>query len=167
MARYLLNTLKFEEDFFEDSRLFAVGSAWPAYRFCWLLNRMFALDMTRVPDLDIHLAAMDKPVPVKGGQLFDEWSSETRGSAHQGNYFEVFRHEFPYHEGALFLYNNRSEGKRLVPEVKHADYLLLMQYVSYVEPENDLFRHLNKIEAIQWQTELDPGRLKSRNNLII
>ncbi len=57
MAKLLLDTAAVEEDFFEDCKLAAIGSALPGYSLCWIFNRLFGLDFRRTPENDICILA--------------------------------------------------------------------------------------------------------------
>lgn len=162
MAKFLLNTASFEEDFFSDSRLIAIGSSLKGYSLCWWLNQLFGLNFVREPDMDICIQE-GKILTKNPGTLFDTVQEEVK----KKYYFPVFRHELPYVDSSIYLYANRCSVKKLIPDVKHADYLLLIQFASYIEPEQDFFRDLTKVHGVSWSSELEIETLKSRRNLII
>jgi hypothetical protein len=169
MAKLLLDTAAVEEDFFEDCKLAAIGSALPGYSLCWTLNRLFGLDFRRTPENDICILAGETQASGKGtlfeGTLFGQLKEEEE--VKRKFYFPIYCHKFSYFEGCIFLYKNQRQGKKLVPELKHADYLLLMQYASFVAPENDLLPMLSQVEHISWNSEIDIDILRSKRNLII
>lgn len=162
MAKFLLNTAFVEEDFFSDSRLIAISSALKGYSLCWWFNQLFGLNFTREPDMDICIQE-GKILSHGSGTLFDQVEEEVK----RKYYFPVYRHELPYFDAAIYLYTNRCSVKKLVPELKHADYLLLMQFASYIEPEHDFSLNLAGVQGISWASELEIDSLKSRRNLII
>jgi hypothetical protein len=165
MAKFLLNTAIVEDDFFSDSRLFAVGSALQGHTLCWWFNNLFGLNFIREPELDICIRE-DHILPKgSAGTLFDQVEEDT--GKKKKRYYPVYRHQFEYFEASIFFYHNRIEHKKLIPEVKHADYLLLMQYASYVESGQDLFLNLGQVQGITWTSELQIEGLKSRRNLIM
>lgn len=162
MAKFLLNTALVEEDFFTDSRLIAIGSALKGYSLCWWLNELFALNFMREPELDICIRE-GKIMAQQGLTLFDPVEEEEK----RQYYFPVFRHVLPYFDASIYLYTNRCSVKKLVPELKHADFLLLLQFASYIEPEHDFSPLLARVQGISWTSELAPESLKSRRNLIL
>lgn len=162
MAKFLLNTAFVEEDFFSDARLIAIGSALKGHSLCWWLNQLFGLNFMREPDMDICLLEGHK-VPGGHGTLFGDLQEDTK----KKYYFPVYRHELPYFDGSLYLYANRCSVKKLMPELKHADFLLLLQFASYMEPEQDFSRDLSQVQGISWTSEQDIQHLRSRRNLII
>mgnify|MGYP003575446273 CR=1 FL=1 len=164
MAKYLLNTAIVEEDFFSDSRLIAIGTAAQANNLCWWFNNLFGLKFKREPELDICLQE-GKILPTADGSLFAEHTEEEIGKRQY--HFPVYRHEFTYFEAAIYLYGNRMNGKNLIKELKNVDYLLLIQYASVIEPENDLLANILTVPNINWTRELDLDELKSKHNLII
>ncbi len=162
MAKFLLNTSLVEEDFFSDSRLIAIGTSLKGYSLCWWLNQLFGLNFRREPDMDICIQE-GKILNNMPGTLFDDVQEEVK----KKYYFPVFRHELPYFDSSIYLYANRCSVKKLMPDVKHADYLLLIQFASYIEPEQDFFRDLTRVPGLSWSSELEIDALKSRRNLII
>ncbi len=170
MAKLLLDTAAVEEDFFEDCKLAAIGSALPGYGLCWTLNRLFGLDFRRTPENDICILAGETQPETKGtlfaGTLFAPVKEEEE-EIKRKFYFPIYCHKFSYFEGCILLYKNQRQGKRLLPELKHADYLLLVQFASFVAPENDLMPMLSQVEQISWNSEIDIDTLRSRRNLII
>ncbi|WP_118975466.1 IPExxxVDY family protein [Taibaiella koreensis] len=162
MAKFLLNTAFVEEDFFSDSRLIAVGSALKGHSLCWWINELFGLKFVREPEMDICIH--EGRVSSGSGTLFDELPEE---EVKRKYHFPVYRHALPYFDAAFYLYANRCSVKKLVPELKHADYLLLIQFASYIEPEQDFSFDLVKVNGVAWTSELEIASLKSRRNLII
>lgn len=162
MAKFLLNTSFVEEDFFSDSRLIAIGSTLKGHSLCWWLNQLFSLNFMREPDMDICIRE-GKIMPKSNGTLFDEVQEEIKRTY----YFPVYRHQLPYFDASIYLYGNRCSVKKLVPELKHADYLLLLQYASYIEPHQDFSTYLSRVQGITWAGEQEIDSLKSRRNLII
>lgn len=172
MAKLLLDTAAVEEDFFEDCKLAAIGSALPGYSLCWTLNRLFGLDFRRTPENDICILAGETQAATRGtlfeGTLFGAVpEAKEEAEMKRKFYFPIYSHKFTYFEGCILLYKNQRQGKKLVPELKHADYLLLIQYASFVAPENNLLPMLSRVEQISWNSEIEIDTLKSKRNLII
>jgi len=162
MAKFLLNTALVEEDFFSDTRLLAIGSALKGHSLCWWLNQLFGLNFVREPELDICIQE-GKILSRAGGTLFDTIQEEVK----KKYYFPVYRHELPYFDASIYLYGNRCSVKKLVPELKHADYLMLIQYASYLEQDYDFSVNLTAVQGVSWAREMEIEALKSRRNLIL
>src|ERR1700744_6711046 len=118
MAKLILNTEEVEEDFFSDCRLIAIGSALPGYTLCWWMNHVCNFNFIRQPDMDICVQET-KPSGKKGGGLFDAVAE----SPDELFYFPVYKHDLPYYEAAVYLYTNNFSHKKLISELKFADYL--------------------------------------------
>jgi hypothetical protein len=162
MAKYVLNTAAIEEDFFSGSRLLAIGCPLPGYQLCWWLNQLFALQFKRDLELDIYVAR-SKGNMNNAGTLFQE----TERFSEESYYFPVYRHDLSYFDASLFLYGNRAGAKRLLPEWKHADFLLLIQYADFWDQENHRQPDFTKNPQISWIREVDLDLLKSKRNLIV
>lgn len=165
MAKYLLDTAWMEEDFFEECLLWALGSPVPPYRLCWWLHQCLGLDFVREPESDVLMAPAAKTAPRRQG-LFAEWApAEEEEEAVAG--FPVYRCMPGFRDDAVLLYANRARDKRLLPELKQVDYLLLFQNGAYWEEEMNPSLYLPRIEVVQWARPLDIASLKSRRNLIL
>lgn len=163
MAKYLLNTSFVEEDFFSDSRLLAIGSALQGHQLCWWFNNLFGLNFVREPEMDICIQE-GKIMSKRGGSLFASLPEEEKK---EQVYFPVYRHELAYFDASVYLYGNRKESKNLVQELKNVDYLLLIQYASYIEPEHDLAFNMGAVPGVSWMRDIEIDNLKSKRNLII
>ena len=82
-------------------------------------------------------------------------------------YFHLYLYlagKVPVHD-FYFIANKGSDGY-LIPEMKKADYFLLIK--NYID-ENDLdslISNLNKITEIVTAIKIDPKKIKSRENLL-
>jgi hypothetical protein len=162
MAKLILNTEEVEEDFFSDCRLMAIGSALPGYTLCWWMNNVCDFNFIRQPDMDICVQE-GKTSAKKGGSLFDTVTD----IAEELFYFPVYKHDLPYYEASVYLYTNNFSNKKLIPELKFADYLMLIPFASYIEPEEDIYKELANIQDIGWTRDIDLELLKNKKNLIV
>lgn len=162
MAKLILNTEDVEEDFFSDCRLLAIGSALPGYTLCWWLNQVCNFNFIRQPDMDICVRE-GKVFSKKGGSLFDEVIE----SADDLFYFPIYKHDLPYYEASVFLYTNSFINKKLLPELRFADYLMLIPFASYIEEEENVYNELTRIQDIAWIRDVDLEPLKNKRNLIV
>jgi hypothetical protein len=162
MAKLILNTEEVEEDFFSDCRLLAIGSALPGYTLCWWLNKVCDFHFIREPEMDICVQE-GKIFTKKGGGLFDTVIEDT-GSLY---YFPVYKHELPYYEASVYLYANSCTNKKLIPELRFADYLMLIPFASYIDTETNRYNELTRIQDISWTRDIDLEPLKNKKNLIV
>jgi hypothetical protein len=133
--------LKFEIDL--DFVLIAVTSPLKDYRICYLINKSLNFNFTKNADLSVDIHHGAEPVLFSIYQY--DW--ETTGT----NFY--------------FMANKGSEGY-LVPEMKKADYFLLIK--NYIDENDleDLISTLNKIPEIVTAVKIDPKKIKSRENLL-
>ena len=162
MAKLILNTDDVEEEFFSDCRLMAIGTALPGYTLCWWMNHVCDFNFIRQPDMDICVQE-GKFLAKKSGSLFDSVAD----AQEELFYFPVYKHDLPYYEAAVYLYTNNFSNKKLIPELKFADYLMLIPFASYIEPEMDKYRELVSIQEVSWTRDIDLELLKNKKNLIV
>ena len=133
--------LKFEIDL--DFVLIAVTTSLKDYRICYLINKCLNFNFIKTPDLQIDIHLDNGPV------LFSKYHY----------HWEATDTDF------YFIANKGSDGY-LVPEMRKADYFLLIR--NYID-ENDLdnlISALNKIPEIVAAVKIDPKKIKSRENLL-
>lgn len=162
MAKLILNTEEVEEDFFSDCRLIAIGSALPGHTLCWWMNRVCDFNFIRQPDMDICVQE-GRSLVKKGGGLFDSVTDSQQDLF----YFPVYKHDLPYYEAAVYLYTNNFSNKKLIAELKFADYLMLIPFASYINPDADIYKELLTIQDISWTRDIDLDLLKNKKNLIV
>lgn len=143
-AKWTLDTLAMQEDFFADTALIGIASALPAYRFCWLLNKHFDMHFRREPDLDVCLQST-------GRQLF----------------FPIYQY-LPHLSGTKHLiYKLKNDKETLLPEAKQLDYLWMIQSNTSDADAQNIMQNLRNIADIQLAQVLSVDRLKSLDHLII
>ncbi|AMR34408.1 hypothetical protein A0256_02830 [Mucilaginibacter sp. PAMC 26640] len=133
--------LKFEIDF--DFILIAVTTSLKDYRICYLINKCLNFNFTRQNDLELDI-----------------------GPAGTEVLFSMFLYSWEATEtDFIFVANKGSEGY-LVPEMRRADYFMLIK--NYID-ESDLesiISALNKIPEVVTAVKIDPKKIKSRENLL-
>ena len=133
--------LKFEIDL--DFVLIAVTTPFRDYRICYLINTFLQFNFKKLPDLVVDINAELAPV------LFSLYHCS----------WEATETDF------YFIANKGSDGY-LIPEMKHADYFLLIKnYIDDTELDN-FISSLNRIQEIVTAVKIDPKKIKSRENLL-
>ena len=133
--------LKFEIDL--DFVLLAVTTSLRDYRSCYLINKYLDVCFVKIPDLEVELSPGVNPV------LFSIYN------------FQATDAETDYY----FIANRGTEGY-LVPEMKQADYFILIKnYIDEADVE-DMLSALNKIPEFVTAIKIDPKKIKSRENLL-
>ena len=80
--------------------------------------------------------------------------------------FSLYRHEDDLDKWIVYVVSNKYLGEPLVPEVKQADYLLMIQGEVNDERKNEIQTGLKRISAIQFMMTLDYSKLRSKENLV-
>jgi len=133
--------LKFEIDF--DFVLIAVTSSLKDYRVCFLINKYLNFNFVKTDDLEVDIYPGSEPV-----------------------LFSLYRYSWETTETDFFFIGNKGSEGYLVPEIKSADYFLMIR--NYID-DNELdtiISSLNKIPEIVAAVKIDPKKIKSRENLL-
>ncbi len=133
--------LKFEIDF--DFVLIAVTSSLKDYRVCFLINKYLNFNFVKTDDLEVDIYPGSEPV-----------------------LFSLYRYSWETTETDFFFIGNKGSDGYLVPEIKSADYFLMIR--NYID-DNELdmiISSLNKIPEIVAAVKIDPKKIKSRENLL-
>ena len=134
-------TLKFELDL--NFVLVAITTQLKDYMFCFKTNKQLGTDFSKIADLELPFNTDEDPF-----------------------YFRRYFFLLPESETELYILANKGTEGFLVPEMKKVDFFLLIQ--NYIDSE-DLKRiiyGLNKIPEVLVAVEVDPKKLKSKENLI-
>lgn len=164
MAKLLLDNALIEEEFFEDCRLWAIGSSIPGHALCWWLNQSFGLAFFRDPGLDICIKKTAKRNRQMGNSLFGALFD---GEGVEEITFPVYHHNKPNTKFEIFLYGNKNRSETLLPEYKNADFLLLIKDSGYLEEYEDFTRLLSLLQVIAWEKELYIPTIKGKINLVL
>lgn len=139
MDRRIL-TYEFELDF----ALVAITSSLEPHVFCFKLNRQLNISLFRIDELGISFREGDV------------------GSLHFDRYF----YQNSSVETTFYLLVNRGAGGFLVPEMKNVDFFLLIQNGIDEEDLKATISTINQITEVLVAIQVDPKKIKSRENLI-
>jgi hypothetical protein len=133
--------LKFEIDL--DFVLIAVTTSLKDYRVCYLINKHLNFNFTKADDLavDIHPGA-------------------------PAVYFSLYLYNWEASETDFFFIANKGTDGYLIPEMKKADYFVMIK--NYIDDDDldTLITGLNRIPEIVAAVKIDPKKIKSRENLL-
>lgn len=134
-------TLKFELDL--DFVLVAITTQLKDYMFCFKLNKQLGVNFCKIDDLELSLSAADDP-------------------SYFSRYFDLLRES----ETELYIISNKGSEGFLIPEMKKVDFFLLIR--NYIDDDDlkMLVNGINKIQDVLVAAEVDPKKLKSKENLI-
>ncbi|OAQ38511.1 hypothetical protein A5893_13885 [Pedobacter psychrophilus] len=132
--------LKLELDF--NFNLLAITSQLRDYRLCFVINKHTETDFRKDEDLTLAF----KNLPVK--------------------YFSKYLYCTADFGCEFYLIANKGTEGYLIPEMKETDYFILIK--QYIDEEDlDLFlAQLKLIDEIQAVVDINPAKLKSKENLI-
>ncbi len=171
MASTLLDMAGMKDSYFGGAAMIGISSALPGHRFCWLLNQHFETNFASQPESTICMAEAKsgkKTVKYLGtspqASIFDEMP-EPDGELF---YFPTYCHTFPNTVYNYVLYQLKCGNACLLPEVKHLDYLWLLQTA---EPHHDahiVLAELRNLTEVQLAQELTTEQLKKNmSNLLM
>ena len=145
MANLTIDNDSLAEAFFEEACLMGIMASIPDYHFCNLLKE----------ELGIHFT--------------NDISSEIQLKRKKRNYFfSVFRYAEPNSPVEHVLYNNRHEGRYLLPECKHIDYVWMVHGLGGTDaPVQELMHVLRNLKEVQLLAELSADKVRHKKNLIL
>jgi hypothetical protein len=145
MAKLVVDNSQIANEFFEDARLIGIQCPLEPHRFVWLINRSLGMNFQYWQESEIHIRSMKR---------------EYEFSIYQCREYHI--------ELFHILYVNQDEGKHLLPELKHIDYLWLLKGT---QPDADflptLMTGLRQIEEVLLVMELTNEKIKNKEHLVI
>ncbi len=132
-------TLKYELDL--DFVLVAITSQLKDYVLCFKLNKQLNINFYKIEELIIE---------NNSGEVF----------------FSRYHYQIPETETDFYLLANKGDQGYLISEMKTVDYFIIIRnYISQDDTEQ-LIEGINKLPEVLVSIEVDPKRLKSKENLI-
>lgn len=132
--------LKLELDF--DFILISITSQLRNYRLCHYLNKVLNFDFVKIEDHEISLKGQSPKFYSK--------------------YLYYIEDITPFY----YLISNKSPDGYLIPELKGSDYFIIIKDFIDDEDLTFLIQTAKSIPDVQALVELDPTKLKSKENLI-
>ena len=110
---------------------------------CFKINKQLTVDFVRINELPLQLM----PSGITG-------------------YFSRYHYQIPETETEFYLLANKGTEGYLIPEMKKVDYFILIR--NYFDPEEleGFIEGINKIQEVVVAAEVNPEKLKSKENLI-
>jgi hypothetical protein len=145
MAKLIVDNNQLANEFFEDARLLGIQSPLEPHKFVWMINRIFGYHFAYQHDGEIRLRSLKR------------------------NYeFPVYFCSEAQLEVSHLLYVNEDEGKHLLPELKHIDYLWLLKG-EFPDEEfiQALVKELRKLEHVLLVMELTNEKIKNKEHLVL
>ncbi|WP_442589516.1 IPExxxVDY family protein [Pedobacter sp. AW31-3R] len=127
-----------------DFVLIAITASLKDYVICHKINTNLNLNFEKMEDHEVFFN-VDEPPRAFSKYYF---------------YIEQWDNEF-------FMVSNRNSEGFLIPEMNKVDYFMIIQ--SYIDKEdvNNIISGLNKLPDIQVAAQIDPIKLRSKENLVM
>lgn len=128
-----------------DFVLIAITASLKDYMLCHRINKNLDFNLERVKeDHEVYYNIDEEPL------TFSKY------------HFFVEEGEVDY-----FLVNNRNAEGFLIPEMKKVDFFMVIQQFISKEELDMILGKLNKLPDIQVAAQIDPHKLKSKENLVM
>jgi len=110
---------------------------------CFKINKQLSIGFVRITELPLQLSASGETV-----------------------YFSRYHYQIPETETDFFLLANKGTEGYLIPEMKRVDYFILIKNYLDEEDMESFLDGINKIPEVVVAAEVNPEKLKSKENLI-
>ncbi|RZK59136.1 MAG: IPExxxVDY family protein [Pedobacter sp.] len=127
-----------------DFVLIAITAAVKDYILCHKINKSLEFEFEKTDDHEVYYNIDEAPLSFSRFYYFVE----------QG--------EIEY-----YLVNNRNPEGFLIPEMNKVDFFIIIQQYVDKEDLNFILTRLNKLPDIQVAAQIDPLKLKSKENLVM
>jgi len=140
--------LLIENDY--DFFLFGISCSEKSYRLCFALNGKLSATFSKSKDMEIWgSASLGQDKNQKAQSRFPVF---------------IFRDEEMFTDYRIIV--NKSDSRFLIPEFKQADYLLMVQGGIPSSEKNNILRKIKEITFVQTAFEIDPKKIKSKENFV-
>lgn len=127
-----------------DFVLIAITASLKDYTLCHKINKNLEFDFEKVDDHEVYYNIDEAPLAFS-------------------------RYHFFVEEGEMDYYfvNNRNSEGFLIPEMNKVDFFIIIQQFIAKEDLDFILSRLNKLPDIQVAAQIDPLKLKSKENLVM
>ncbi len=123
--------------------LFGISCSEKSYRLCFALNNKLNAVFSKRKDME---------------------TSEKNQLAQSRFSVFAFRNEEMFTDYRIIA--NKADNKYLVPEFKQADYLLMVQGGMPFSEKSTILKKVKEVSFIQTAFEIDPKKIKSKENFV-
>lgn len=127
-----------------DFVLIAITASLKDYTLCHKINNSLTFDFEKIDDHEVYYNIDEDPLAFSRFHFFVE----------EG-------------EIAYYLVNNRNSEGFLIPEMNKVDFFIIIQQFIDKEDLDFILSGLNKLPDIQVAAQIDPRKLKSKENLVM
>ena len=171
-ADNVLDMTQMQERFFSETAMVGIASSLPGYRMCWAINRFFGTEFINVPENTITMKEVKDSKTGKNAaqSLVKQVQPDMFGAVEEEKgaffHFPTYSHSFVNSSYNYILYQLKSENRVLLPEVKHLDYLWLIQTAQSGNDMHMILDQLRKMKDVQLAQELTAHHLKKSIDLL-
>lgn len=127
-----------------DFVLIAITASLKDYVLCHKINTSLNFEFEKIDDHEVYFNIDEAPL------AFSKY------------YYFVEQGEVEY-----YIVNNRNTEGFLIPEMKKVDFFMIIHQYIDKEDLNYMVTGINKLPDIQVAAQIDPAKLKSKENLIM
>lgn len=127
-----------------DFVLIAITASLKDYVLCHKINTSLNFEFEKIDDHEVYFNIDEAPL------AFSKY------------YYFVEQGEVEY-----YIVNNRNAEGFLIPEMKKVDFFMIIHQYIDKEDLNYMVTGINKLPDIQVAAQIDPAKLKSKENLIM
>lgn len=124
--------------------LWAIVAPLKEYQLGWHLNKVLGFELKKADDMELIHKKRNKT-----------------------SVYSCYKYESELDKWLVYVVSNKNSGEFLVPEVRQADYFLIIRGEISVQREEELFAKLRSIPVIQLVVKMNFDHLKSKANLMI
>jgi RIO-like serine/threonine protein kinase len=127
-----------------DFVLIAMTASLKDYVLCHKINKALHFNFEKVNDHEVYFNIDEPPLA-----------------------FSKYHFHLEQAENECFIVNNRNREGFLIPEMNKVDYFLVIQHYLDKEDLDYILKGLNKVPELQVAMQIDPRKLKSKENLVM
>lgn len=141
---YKIDNNELIDEFYVSTHLVGIVAPVKPYHFCWILNQLLKLDFRTDGGLEIQLE-----------------------KKHRKYFFTIYAYNERNNSRNHYIYQNQNDGEYLLPELKHLDFIWLIQDEEIKLDElKQLQTQIREIKIVQLVTDLSLDNIKNKSHLI-
>jgi hypothetical protein len=142
--KFKIDNTELIEEFYVSTHIIGIVAPVKAYYFCWKLNQILKLDFRTNVGLEIQLEKKQRKY-----------------------FFTIYSYTERNNTRIHYIYQNQNDGEYLLPELKHLDFLWLIQDEEMTcEELQRLQIQIRDINLVQLVSELSLENIKNKSHLI-
>ncbi|NOX48665.1 MAG: IPExxxVDY family protein [Chlorobi bacterium] len=139
----MVKKIRIKVDFSEDNFLFGVSCHKPEYWMAFTLNKVFHLNLERIPDLSVFHEKLEVLIP-----------------------YPLYYYVAAERDLSFYLFPNHHPDGKLFPSQKNTDYFVLVNGIVKEEEKQEFVKDLKKIRHILASFEIPLNKIRSLNGFL-